>query len=99
MTPQLSPPLATAVLLVALERSAPRSRIEAALVLLGHRAEALDRAARLGLVRPTADLLEVVDGRLARLAVTRATERERRLAHLALACSRTRRTLGYDGRS
>ena len=71
MSPQLSPPLATAVLLVALEQSAPRARIENALVLLGQRAEALDRATALGLVRAAADRLEVVDPRLARVTVAR----------------------------
>lgn len=99
VTPQLTPPLSTAVLLVALEQSAPRARIESALVLLGQRAEALDRAAALGLLRVTADRLEVVDARLARVTIAQATDRERRLAHLALACSRTRRTVGSDGRS
>jgi DNA-binding CsgD family transcriptional regulator len=87
------------VLLVALEPAALRGRIEAALVLLGHRADALGDAARLGFVHSNGDRLEVGDTRMARLVTHAATDRERRCAHLALACSRARRTIGYDARS
>ena len=87
------------MLLVALEPAAPRTRIEAALILLGHRAEDVDAAAELGLITSTAERLEVVDSRLGRLAVHQAADRERRLAHLALAYARGRRMDGYDGRS
>ncbi len=99
MTPGLTPPLTTAVLLAALEPGAPRARIEAALVLLGLRAEAVDRAADVGLVGQTADRLEIVDRRIARVVVHEATERERRLAHLALACARAHSMVGSDGQS
>ena len=99
MTETLTPPTATAVLLVALEPAVPRARIEAALVLLGQRADALGEATERGLVRAAGDRLEVLDNRVARVVTQTATERERRLAHLALACSRARRTIGYDARS
>ena len=94
MTPGLTPPLTTAVLLAALEPGAPRARIEAALVLLGLRAEAVDQAADAGLVGQTADRLEIMDRRLARVVVHQATERERRVAHLALACARAHSMVG-----
>ena len=99
MSEKLAPPTAAAVLLVALEPSAPRGRIEAALVLLGHPTDALGEATTCGLVRISDERLEVVDVRVARLVSQTATDRERRLAHLALACSRARRTIGYDARS
>lgn len=99
MSEKLAPPTAAAVLLVALEPSAPRGRIEAALVLLGHHTDALSEATTCGLVRISGERLEVVDVRVARLVSQTATDRERRLAHLALACSRARRTIGYDARS
>ncbi len=99
MTSHTSAPMTTAVLLVALEPVAPRARIEAALVLLSQRAELVDEAAALGLVRVTGDRLEVVDARLSRVAIQQATDRERRRAHLALACARPRRMIGYDGRA
>jgi DNA-binding CsgD family transcriptional regulator len=99
MSETLAPPTAAAVLLVALEPCAPRGRIEAALVLLGHRADAVGEATTRGLVRISGERLEVVDTRVARLVAQAATDRERRLAHLALACSRARRTIGYDARS
>jgi len=98
MSETLAPPTAVAVLLVALEPSAPRGRIEAALVLLGHRADAVGEATTRGLVRISGERLEV-DARVARLVTQAATDRERRLAHLALACSRARRTIGYDAGS
>ena len=99
MTARLTQPLITALLLVALEPSAPRARIEAALVLLGQRAEAVEHAATQGFVRSAADRLEVVDPRLARVVIQQATERERRLAHLALACSRVPPLVTHDDRS
>lgn len=89
----------TAVLLIALEPSAPRARIEAALVLLGERVDTIDRAADAGMVTAAADRYEVVDQRIARLVVQQAGERELRMAHLSLACARTRRMTGYDGPS
>jgi DNA-binding NarL/FixJ family response regulator len=99
MTPRLSAPVTTAVLLIALEPSSTRGRIEAALALLGHPVEALEDAIRRGLVRSCADRIEVVDVQVSRCVTQVATDRERRLAHLALACSRARRTIGYDAPS
>jgi DNA-binding CsgD family transcriptional regulator len=99
MSETLAPPIAAAMLLVALEPSAPRGRIEAAVTLLGHRADAVGEATTRGLVQISGERLEVVDARVARLVTQAATDRELRLAHLALACSRARRTIGYDARS
>jgi DNA-binding NarL/FixJ family response regulator len=99
VTSALPASVATAVLLVALEPAAPRSRLEAALVLLGHRVEAIDESVARGLVRATGDRFEVLDARMARVVAQGAADHERRVAHLALACSRARRTVGYDARS
>jgi DNA-binding NarL/FixJ family response regulator len=99
MTSQLPVSVATAVLLVALEPAAPRGRLDAALVLLGVRSEALDDALARGLVRYRDDRVEVLDARVARVIAQGATEPERRRAHLALACARSRRTMGYDART
>lgn len=90
---------ASAVLLVALEPAAPRGRIESALVLLGHPTTAWIDAVARGLVRETGERLDVVDAGVARAVTQEASDRERRIAHLALACSRARRTSGYDARS
>jgi DNA-binding CsgD family transcriptional regulator len=98
VTPPLPASVSTALLLVALEPAAPRGRLDAALVLLGLRTEALDQALVRGLVRTRDGRFEVLDARVARLVTQNATERERRLGHLALACARSRRTVGYDAR-
>jgi DNA-binding CsgD family transcriptional regulator len=78
-----------AVLLVALEPGAPRARIEAALVLLGHRASMLDDALATGLVALNGGRLEACDPRVGRSVVQHSPERERCVAHLALASART----------
>jgi DNA-binding CsgD family transcriptional regulator len=89
MTTQPPASLRTACLLTALEPGAPRLRIEDALVLLGQRAAALEDALTRGLVRATSGRLDLVDGRVGRAVVAGAAERERRRAHLALACVRS----------
>jgi DNA-binding CsgD family transcriptional regulator len=88
MTTQPSGALRAACLLTALEPGAPRERIEDALVLLGQRAAAVDDALGKGLVRAASGRLDLVDGRVGRAVVAGAAERERRRAHLALACVR-----------
>ncbi len=75
-----------AVLLTALEPGTPRHRVDSAMVLLGTRAAAVGEALQAGLLRERGDRVEVVDDRLARRLAQQATERERRTAHLALAC-------------
>jgi hypothetical protein len=75
-----------AVLLAALEPGTPRHRVDSAMVLLGARAGAVGEALGAGLLRERGDRVEVVDDRLARALTQHATERERRTAHLALAC-------------
>jgi len=88
MTTQPPASLRTACLLTALEPGAPRRRIEDALVFLGQRAAVVDEALARGVLRASNGRLDLVDVRLARAVVARAAERERRRAHLALACAR-----------
>jgi DNA-binding CsgD family transcriptional regulator len=88
MTTQPPASLRTACLLTALEPGAPRVRIEDALVLLGQRAAALDEAVARGMVRASSGRLDLVDGRVGRAVVAGVADRERRRAHLALACVR-----------
>jgi DNA-binding CsgD family transcriptional regulator len=90
MTSHLTTAVRAALLLTALEPGAPRERIEGALVLLGHRAAGVDDACTVGLLRRSGDRLEVTDPRVARSVVGVAEDRERRAAHLALACLRMR---------
>jgi DNA-binding CsgD family transcriptional regulator len=79
----------TAALLVSLEPGTSRRCVESALVLLGERAEVLSEAMRAGLVHPVGDRLESADPRISRQVVRGASERQRRAAHLALACCAT----------
>ena len=76
------------MLLAALEPSAPRARIETALVLLGAHGSAVTEGAELGLLRVLGDVVDVVDGRVRRMVLEQVTDRDRRLAHLALAVAR-----------
>lgn len=82
------PAVRTALLLAALEPSAQRARFETALVLLGAHGSAVAEAAELGLLRVLGDVVDLVDGRVRRLVLEQASDRERRLAHLALAIAR-----------
>jgi DNA-binding CsgD family transcriptional regulator len=79
------PAVRTVLLLAALEPSAPRARFETALVLLGTRGSAVADAAELGLLRVLGDVVDLVDGRVRRVMLEQVPDRERRLAHLALA--------------
>ena len=87
MTTQPPASLRTACLLTALEPGAPRVRIEDALVLLGQRAGVLDEAVAKGMLHASSGRLDL-DGRIARAVVAGVADRERRRAHLALACVR-----------
>ena len=57
-------------------------------MLLGQRAAALDEAMVRGLVLASSGRVDLVDGRVRRAVVAGAAERERRRAHIALACVR-----------
>ena len=85
----LTPPVRTSLLLCYLEPGAPRTRIEAALVLLGHRAGALEDAALQGLLHASSGRVEYADLRVGRILMREVTDGERRRAHLALACARS----------
>ena len=76
----------TAALIVSLEPGASRRSVESALVLLGERAGVLSEALYSGLVHSVGDRLEPTDVRVSRQIIRGATERQRRTAHLALAC-------------
>ncbi|MEO6512562.1 MAG: helix-turn-helix transcriptional regulator [Nocardioides sp.] len=76
-----------AVLVVALESGLSRRRAESALVILGSRAQALDLAIASGLLREGGGRLEVTDVLLTRRIIQAASDCERTLGHLALACS------------
>lgn len=76
-----------AVLVVALEPGLSRRRAECTLVILGNRAQALDLAIASGLLREGGGRLEVTDVLLTRRIIQAASDRERALSHLALACS------------
>jgi DNA-binding NarL/FixJ family response regulator len=78
----------TALLLAALEPTAPRARFETALVLLGTHGSAVTEAAELGLLRVLGDVVDLVDGRVRRVVLEQVSDRERRRAHLALAVAR-----------
>ena len=82
------PAVRTALLLAALEPSAQRTRFEIALVLLGIHGSAVTEAAELGLLRVLGDVVDLVDGRVRRVVLEQVSDRERRLAHLALAIAR-----------
>src|SRR6478735_465595 len=84
------PGVMTALLLAALEPTAPRARFETALVLLGTRGSAVAEAAELGLLRVLGDVVDLVDGRVRRVVLGQVSDRERRRAHLALAIARER---------
>ena len=89
MTTSPSGAVRAACLLSALEPGAERRRIETALVLLGLRAGALAEAVGQGLLRASNGRLDLVDHRVGRAVVEGAGARERRTAHLALACVHT----------
>src|SRR3954467_5190674 len=99
MTQPLTASLRGVVLLVGLEPSAPRIRVEAALVLVGHRASELDDALDRGLVVLIGERLEVCDGRLLREVLASVHEHQRRTAHLALACARVGSSDGHTRRA
>ena len=87
MDVDLTPAGRAALLLVGLEPLVARDRVDAAMVLLGHRpggaAETVDR----GLVREIGGRLEAVDRHVGLRAARSASDREIRIAHLALACA------------
>src|SRR6478735_12107952 len=99
------PGVMTALLLAALEPTAPRARFETALVLLGTHGSAVTEAAELGLLRVLGDVVDLVDGRVRRVVLGQVSDRERRRAHLALAvapegraCPELREVTGMRGR-
>ena len=87
------------VLLAALEPSLPETRLETALALLGRHRQALPEAVAAGLVRVVDDQVHVVDPAVAHRIVRRVGERERRTAHLALACAQLGAVSRDDARS
>ena len=82
-----APDVDVAVLLSMLEPAVPEARIETALAFLGRRRSAIAEAVDGGLVRIVDERVEVADPDRARVIVVRAGDRERRTAHLALACA------------
>jgi DNA-binding CsgD family transcriptional regulator len=90
----LTTALRTVVLLASLEPGITRVDVETALALLGLRADAVEDALLKGLIRIAGARLDPVDLRLAWRVVRSSSSRQRRLAHLALAC----RTQGSIGR-